>query len=437
MIISGVVAAGYQASGAAVLDPAVPLGFLNKLVSWWALDGDRLDAWGPFPLSQVSSGTGAFTLASTHGSGLSGQSLKGSYCKTVDAWPQWGGAANPTSFAIGAFRSADYFGAGNQDVVMMKAGFNESVNLQQFSAGLGGRAVSDAFGPGMYGVSANESTDTWALTVLEHDVAGEVRYHRNTALSVATNIGNATINPISRVQLGSASVANGNISSMSRMFAIKGNMTAPEMTYLYNGGAGRTISGIIADASYAPPACRVVPSNIGGNLMKCSVNGIYAAPSGDGNAWLNGNLYRSSGKYYFTVELTATPVYASASIGVVTSDPYSEGYLVQVGPGGSLNGVTAAAGGFSTVSATTFPAAVAGGKYMVAVDFAAGKGWYGYNGTWIGNPAAGTGHAFSFSGTKSVSPFSYQNYADAGYQFGFTAATVPYAAPTGFTPWAD
>ena len=92
--------------------------------------------------------------------------------------------------------------------------------------------------------------------------------------------------------------------------------------------------------------------------------------------------------------------------------------------------------------------AASGGKAMIAVDADAGKIWFGYDGTWSGDPSAGTGEAYSGlpsdlkigGGTSGSSPGS------PVVRFGFGAATLSsggnadsngygdfeYTVPTGF-----
>lgn len=73
-----------------------------------------------------------------------------------------------------------------------------------------------------------------------------------------------------------------------------------------------------------------------------------------------------------------------------------------------------------------------GGVLMVAVDFDAGKGWVGYNGTWFdsGNPSAGT-NPCTTTVSGGMTP-AFQIYNGGGLSFNAGQRPFSYTPPTGF-----
>jgi hypothetical protein len=70
----------------------------------------------------------------------------------------------------------------------------------------------------------------------------------------------------------------------------------------------------------------------------------------------------------------------------------------------------------------------AGSKVQVAIDLGSGKVWFGVNNTWSGNPAAGTGEAYSgISGTL----YLMASHDDTGV----ITLTNNYSPPSGFSVW--
>lgn len=83
---------------------------------------------------------------------------------------------------------------------------------------------------------------------------------------------------------------------------------------------------------------------------------------------------------------------------------------------------------------------VAGTVYGVAYDCATGKMWYSSNGTWVGDPAAGTGETETNSGGlgSAVAPyFASDNTTSSphGVTANFGATAFAYTPPAGFDPW--
>jgi len=127
----------------------------------------------------------------------------------------------------------------------------------------------------------------------------------------------------------------------------------------------------------------------GGNLV---------ATGTTNNTSIRGTPYISAGKVYCEVTWTSDSggVGWAATIGVANSSASLSTYL-----GGDANGWSYYAFNgtkMNNTSQTSYGSAYAVGDIIgVALDMTAGKVWFAKNGTWqnSGNPAAGTGEAFS------------------------------------------
>lgn len=73
------------------------------------------------------------------------------------------------------------------------------------------------------------------------------------------------------------------------------------------------------------------------------------------------------------------------------------------------------------------------GTLRIAVDGSSGKLWLGTDAGWSGDPAAGTGEAFTGLPT-STWPAIYLFDASASGTFRGLTSDISYSAPTGFTP---
>ena len=143
---------------------------------------------------------------------------------------------------------------------------------------------------------------------------------------------------------------------------------------------------------------------------------------------------QSSGKVYYEMLVGGSVSNFSHTLGVSnsTSPP------TQIGDASSGWGYGRTDGGGSYYhSGSTSgnpPNFGAGDVVMVAVDIGAGKLWFGVNGTFQGNPAAGTGEAFSgLSGT--LYPVGSTN-GNGELTYRPDAASQSYAPPSGFSAWA-
>lgn len=153
-----------------------------------------------------------------------------------------------------------------------------------------------------------------------------------------------------------------------------------------------------------------------------------AAPS-----WANvrAALGRSSGKYYFEIAVTtgSADVMLGVSKNTIPSNNFcgqtadSYGYYASSGVKYNNNSSSAMGSTYTT-----------GDVIGVAVDLTTGAIWFSKNGVWqSGDPSAGTGAAFTgLSGTYY--PCASNHTADVVVGR-FTAASMSYAPPTGFSTW--
>lgn len=88
-------------------------------------------------------------------------------------------------------------------------------------------------------------------------------------------------------------------------------------------------------------------------------------------------------------------------------------------------------------SGSTIAACSSNDIAMMAVDIPDGKIWFGKNGTWSGDPAAGTGAAFSNIPTSGNLYIGFSN-GDPGKKATLQAmsAQQTYPPPAGFAAWA-
>jgi len=157
---------------------------------------------------------------------------------------------------------------------------------------------------------------------------------------------------------------------------------------------------------------------------------------------------RSTGAYYAEMEMAlvgeAAELDAGTTVGVTyqtapsdINSPSDEGVGVQ--PIG-----TVLADSIEVTPTGDFSYA-AGDTVMIAFDAATGLAWFGKNGTWNGDPAAGTGAANDGApivGTSYKLFFKtdinvYTAGDGASALLNARTAQQTYAAPTGFDPWED
>jgi hypothetical protein len=166
----------------------------------------------------------------------------------------------------------------------------------------------------------------------------------------------------------------------------------------------------------ADKAADIVLTN--GNLTAGSTSGSFES--------VRGTTSKSSGKWYFemgivnTVNSWAAGV-ASATANISTYLGSDTQAFVRFYNGDVYNN--------NSVLASQTPSF---GSLMVAVDLDADKIWFGQNGVWAGDPAAGTGGLAMTLGT--VFPGGTMKQGDT-LTLCTTTGSLAYTVPTGFTVW--
>ena len=146
---------------------------------------------------------------------------------------------------------------------------------------------------------------------------------------------------------------------------------------------------------------------------------------------------KSSGKYYFEFfidQLNATSNF-DMMVGVATTVPTVNNWLGNDAQGWQYadNG-NKGNGGTLTAHGAAFNT---GNTVNIALDLDAGKIWFGVNGTFTGDPVAGTGEAFSgITGTIYPGISHFVGTGSAGTKiasFVSDPVNLVYPAPSGFT----
>jgi hypothetical protein len=187
----------------------------------------------------------------------------------------------------------------------------------------------------------------------------------------------------------------------------------------------------------------------------CVLNPLTLAGSGtgtvtDGNlrltspsssstaAQVAGSIAPQSGRFYFESTFTTlTNASGNSCIGIQdasvrisglsgTSRPGTNTWWISDDGNFRSNGGTITSSGLGSFSA--------GDIAMIAIDVDTGKAWIGKNGTWIGDPAAGTGNTFS-SLPALIAPMVYASINTATSSVitaNFGQRPFTYTPPTGF-----
>lgn len=174
-----------------------------------------------------------------------------------------------------------------------------------------------------------------------------------------------------------------------------------------------------------------------GSLTNANLTLTSPGTNGTG-AQTAGSIAVTSSKYYFEGTFsTLTSASGYLCFGV------QDGSVVISGLSGSTRGTTntwwisddgnyRANGG--TITASGLGAFSAGQVAMIAIDASTGKGWIGKNGTWVGDPAAGTGNTFS-SLPALIAPFAQairNTTTSSVLNANFGQRPFAYTPPTGF-----
>jgi hypothetical protein len=196
------------------------------------------------------------------------------------------------------------------------------------------------------------------------------------------------------------------------------------------------LRGLMASAAPAGPAYTTLDPTAkdpsvtlsGGNLIATFTIGFWAS--------VKGVAGKAAGKFYFEANVAVTAAAGTRAVGVGTSSAGVGGY-----PGQDANAWGHLSDGYKTHSGFTAYGTAWDSLHdvvMVAVDIAAGKVWFGVNGTWMasGDPATGANPTFaSVAGT--LYPMVGGNAAGGSPQLtmNFGSSAFAYAPPAGFAGW--
>lgn len=145
---------------------------------------------------------------------------------------------------------------------------------------------------------------------------------------------------------------------------------------------------------------------------------------------LRANQFKSTGKWMYEIQVNVN----DSIVGFGNSSFSLANY---VGATASSAGFAAHIGQFFGSGIPTGSPAPAGGLtvYSLALDLTGGKGWIARNGVWLGDPVAGTGNSFTWTGgslslTPAASVFGFSPASQVTLNCGQNAFTA--AVPTGF-----
>lgn len=191
---------------------------------------------------------------------------------------------------------------------------------------------------------------------------------------------------------------------------------------------------------YALMAAQVVagstwnPADKSANIALSNANLTATITTNTSNFAVRGTSSKSSGKYYFEVRLDVS-TFSGVQIGVAKASANINGSL-----GSDANGWSYNSGDGKKLNNNTFTAYgssyAAGDIIGVCLDASLGRVWFAKNNVWqnSGNPAAGTGYAFSGMAGPYFPAASLKTQNDA-LTARFTAAQQTYAPPSGFVAW--
>lgn len=150
------------------------------------------------------------------------------------------------------------------------------------------------------------------------------------------------------------------------------------------------------------------------------------------------NPVNSGEKRYFELEELAVGANGYMMIAIALS---TASLSLYIGSGSNPNGGSLAISSGvvysnrGAISSGLTPGVTVGTNAMCAIDGTTRQIWFGINGTWLGNPAAGTGEAFIMNDTTAIFPTATLQQDVQEFTAKFVAADQTYSAPSGFSSW--
>ena len=186
-------------------------------------------------------------------------------------------------------------------------------------------------------------------------------------------------------------------------------------------------------------------SDAAANAMTLTNGGLTVTPSGvTGNQALRGTISHNTGKLY--VEFLSNAAATSTAMMFGFADTTFNAVNQYLGSNGVSVGLQMAGASYTTSGFTVpvAPGAFTPGLndvFTLAIDFAAGKAWFGVNNTWFasGNPATGANPFITIAAPAAgVALFPGMTFYGAGqgvWTLQPSAASQKYAPPAGFSAW--
>lgn len=180
------------------------------------------------------------------------------------------------------------------------------------------------------------------------------------------------------------------------------------------------------------------PKDIGTGLILTGLNRAIRSASNKAASYSSAraNISRTTGKFYFETKKMSTGGSGFCLMGIGNATAPLTNYV-----GSDANGW-----GFYEDTGQKYhsgtPASMSSQWALndvvgCAVDIDAGKVWWSKNGVWVGNPATGTGEAYSGL-TGTLYPMISETNSNANkMQSAFMARDFAFAPPAGFAPWSN
>lgn len=177
------------------------------------------------------------------------------------------------------------------------------------------------------------------------------------------------------------------------------------------------------------------PANKGANAVLSNGNStVGTTTSFTWHQALSTN-YHTTGKKYVEIDFTEiTPDPYNMSVGFNDGTHSLTTYIGDnAGAIGYMSNARYYREGFLIASPTNWN--VGNHTIMMAIDCDTGKVWFGVDGSWDGDPAAGTGEVTSSVLTGNIYVAAASYHTDGFLTGKFTTADQTYSAPTGFDAW--
>ena len=243
---------------------------------------------------------------------------------------------------------------------------------------------------------------------------------------------------------GGVNISGATSSTYVTVTADGGTSVGCQVTATNAGGSNSAASNVLAITAAAPTSVWSA-SDVAANSATLSNGNLTVVATTSTWQSFRGTISHTSGKFYVEFLASTAPSSNTSGFGIADAGFNPTSYISNTNySAGSSNsgGVSLLSGsGFTFANNTGLVTPVLNDVIQVAVDFTAGKFWYGYNNTWlaVGNPATGANPLFLIVspalGLAFFPAMSVDFPASGAWTLQPTAASQKYAAPAGFSPW--